>query len=137
MHYHRFSIPLIIACLCLFLPFSGYAQQDTNSDDQKPTIIYTGTPKSYVIADIQIEGVKNYEDFALIGLSGLAVGQEIEVPGSQITEAINRYWKHGIFSNVKITAEKIEGNRIWLKITLAQRPRISEINYSEIGRAHV
>lgn len=135
MHYHKFSIPLIIACLCLFLPFSGYAQQDTNSDDQKPTIIYTGTPKSYVIADIQIEGVKNYEDFALIGLSGLAVGQEIEIPGSQITEAINRYWKHGIFSNVKITAEKIEGNRIWLKITLAQRPRISEINYSGVKKS--
>ena len=111
----------------------GYAQQD--KPDDKPTIIYSGTPKKYTIADIQIEGVKNYEDFALISLSGLAVGQEIEVPGQDITNAINRYWKHGLFSNVKITAEKIERDKIWLKITLAQRPRISELAFHGVKKS--
>ena len=123
----------MIACLFLLIPI-GYAQQKTTTEDEKPTIIYSGTPKRYEIADIQVEGVKNYEDYALISLSGLAVGQEIDIPGTQITDAINRYWKHGLFSNVKITAEKIEGSKIWLKIALAQRPRISEINYNGIKK---
>ena len=124
----------MIACLFLLIPI-GYAQQKTTTEDEKPTIIYSGTPKRYEIADIQVEGVKNYEDYALISLSGLAVGQEIDIPGTQITDAINRYWKHGLFSNVKITAEKIEGSKIWLKIALAQRPRISEINYNGIKKS--
>ncbi|WP_287827893.1 outer membrane protein assembly factor BamA [Bacteroides sp.] len=124
----------MIACLFLLIPI-GYAQQKTTTEDEKPTIVYSGTPKKYEIADIQVEGVKNYEDYALISLSGLAVGQEIDIPGTQITDAINRYWKHGLFSNVKITAEKIEGSKIWLKIALAQRPRISEINYNGIKKS--
>ena len=62
--------------------------------------MYSGTPKKYEIADIKVEGVKNYEDYVLIGLSGLSVGQTITVPGDEITGAIKRYWKHGLFSNV-------------------------------------
>ena len=97
--------------------------------------MYSGTPKKYEIADIKVEGVKNYEDYVLIGLSGLSVGQTITVPGDEITGAIKRYWRHGLFSNVSITAEKIEGNKIWLKITLAQRPRISDIRYHGVKKS--
>ena len=45
--------------------------------------MYSGTPKKYEIADIKVEGVKNYEDYVLIGLSGLSVGQTITVPGDE------------------------------------------------------
>ena len=98
--------------------------------------MYSGTPKKYEIADIKVEGVKNYEDYVLIGLSGLSVGQTITVPGDEITGAIKRYWRHGLFSNVSITAEKIEGNKMHvLKITLAQRPRISDIRYHGVKKS--
>ena len=97
--------------------------------------MYSGTPKKYEIADINVEGVKNYEDYVLIGLSGLSVGQTITVPGDEITGAIKRYWRHGLFSNVSITAEKIEGNKIWLKISLTQRPRISDIRYHGVKKS--
>ena len=53
----------------------------------------------------------------------------ITVPGDEITGAIKRYWKHGLFSNVQITAEKIEGNKLRLKISLKQRPRIADVRY--------
>ena len=94
-----------------------------------PVILYTNNPKKYEIADIVVEGIKNYEDYVLIGLSGLSVGQVISVPGDEITDAIKRYWKHGLFSDVKIEATKIKNGKIWLKITLTQRPRISDIRY--------
>ncbi|MCD8262413.1 MAG: outer membrane protein assembly factor BamA, partial [Bacteroides sp.] len=77
----------------------------------------------------------NYEDYLLIGLSGLAVGQTITVPGDEITTAVKRYWRHGLFSNVSITAERIEGDRIYLKIHLTQRPRISEIRYYGVKKS--
>lgn len=138
MHY-RYSF-LFVALICLFgsiLPAAAQDVEATTSDDDtpKPVILYSGMPKQYEIGGIAVEGVTNYEDYILIGLSGLAVGQKITVPGEEITQAIRRYWRHGLFSNVRITAEKIEGDKIYLKITLAQRPRISEINYYGVKKS--
>lgn len=63
----------------------------------------------------------------MIGISGLAVGQTITVPGDDITSAVKRYWRHGLFSDVKIVADKIVDNKIYLSIQLTQRPRITDI----------
>ena len=101
-----------------------------------PEIEYSlTTRKTYEIAGIEVEGADNYEDFVLIGFSGLAVGDKIEVPGDQITKAVKRFWKQGLFSNVKIRAKKIEGNKIWLIIELEQRPRISEVKYEGLKKS--
>ena len=132
--YYRFS-PILLAFVCLFgFVCSAFAQEATTADET-PVILYSGTPKKYEIGGIEVTGVKNYEDYVLIGLSGLSVGQTITVPGDEITQAIKRYWRHGLFSNVSITATKIEGNKIYLKIALTQRPRISQINYHGIKKS--
>ena len=94
-----------------------------------PDISYAGTPRSCTIGGIAVEGVEGYEDYVLTGLSGLTVGQQIEVPGNQITEAVKRYWRHGLFSKAQISADSIVGSKIYLRITLALRPRVSTINY--------
>ena len=113
--------------ILLFVLFSvGVFAQD---------IEYGMTRKTYEIAGIEVEGADSYEDFVLIGFSGLAVGDKIEVPGDQITKAIKRFWKQGLFSNVKIKASKFEGNKVWLVIQLEQRPRISEVRYEGLKKS--
>ena len=99
-----------------------------------PDISYAGTPRTCEIGGITVKGVEGYEDFVLIGLSGLSVGQMITVPGSEITDAVKRYWRHGLFSNVAITADSIVGSKIYLCINLATRPRISNIFYHGIKK---
>ena len=122
---YRFLLSLLILACCMSL--RAQAQEVMNDTIYNPTILYNGTPKQYEIADIKVSGVKNYEDYVLIGISGLAVGQTITVPGDDITTALKRYWRHGLFSDVKILADKIVGNKIYLSIRLAQRPRITDI----------
>ena len=123
-----------LACLCGFCN-QTHAQEITAEENNNPVILYSATPKKYEIGGIKVEGVDNYEDYVLIGLSGLAVGQTITVPGDDITSAIKRYWRHGLFSDVRIEAEKIVGNKIYLKIVLSQRPRIAEIRYQGIKKS--
>ena len=94
-----------------------------------PDISYAGTPRQCEIGDIRVEGVEGYEDYVLKGLSGLSVGQQIEVPGTAITDAVKRYWRHGLFSNVSISADSLVGSKIYLCIHLNLRPRVSTINY--------
>ncbi|MFZ1237538.1 MAG: POTRA domain-containing protein [Prevotella sp.] len=94
-----------------------------------PDINYAGTPKSYSIGGISVTGIEGYEDYVLSGISGLAVGQTITVPGNDVTNAVKRYWKHGLFSDVSISADSIVGNKIYLNIYLQTLPRVTEINY--------
>ena len=94
-----------------------------------PDISYAGTPRHLEIGGLAVKGVEGYEDYVLTGLSGLSVGQVIDVPGAEISEAIKRYWKHGLFSKVAITADSIVDQKIYLCIHLATRPRVSTINY--------
>lgn len=99
-----------------------------------PDIVYSGTPKTYKLAGLTVTGIDGYEDYVLTGISGLTVGQELEVPGTAITDAVKRYWKHGLFSDVSISADSIVGDNIYLKIYLAPRPRISTINYNGLKK---
>ena len=121
--------------LLLVFSLGVWAQNDSVPVSDVPEIEYGMTRKTYEIANIEVEGADSYEDFVLIGFSGLAVGDKIEVPGDQITKAIKRFWKQGLFSSVKIKAKKIEGTKIWLVIELAQRPRISEVRYEGLKKS--
>lgn len=96
-----------------------------------PVISYSAT-KKYEIADIKVTGVVNpmYEDYSLLGFAQLSVGDIVEIPGTEITNAVKRFWRQGLFSDIKILATKIEGNKIWLEIQLKERPRVSDIVYT-------
>ena len=132
---YRFIL-FILSLICLSsLPFKGEAQVAETDTIYNPSILYSSAPKKYTIAGISVKGIENYEDYVLIGLSGLSVGQIISVPGDEITAAIKRYWKHGLFSDVQITAEKAYGSQIWLHIALTQRPRIANINYHGVKKS--
>ena len=130
---------LVLFLFCLGFACGAFAQEtdSTKVEDvpgEVPVISYSAAPKKYKIADIKITGIKNYDDFVLIGFSGLSVGDEITVPGDEITTAVKRFWRHGLFSDVKILATKVVDDQIWLEIQLKQRPRISEVNYYGIKK---
>ncbi|MBQ8224015.1 MAG: outer membrane protein assembly factor BamA [Bacteroides sp.] len=132
MQHRIFTIFVVL--VYLFGSTQTIAAQDTK-DTEKPVVLYSGTPKKYEIADIKVEGAKNYEDYVIIGLSGLSKKQVISVPGEEITQAIKRYMRHGLFSNVQITLDKVEDDKAWITIHLTMRPRVSEINYHGVKKS--
>ncbi|HEY9542306.1 MAG TPA: POTRA domain-containing protein [Prevotella sp.] len=100
-----------------------------------PDISYAGTPRTCVIAGLNVDGIEGYENTQLAGISGLVIGGEITVPGREITDAVRRYWKYGLFSEVSIGADSIIGNKIYLHIHLKGRPRVSAINYRGLKKS--
>ncbi len=100
-----------------------------------PIVDYGRTPRQYTIGGITVDGVKNYDDYLLIGLSGLQIGDHISIPGDEITKAVKRYWRNGLFSNVAIRVDSLVGDSCYLHIQLAQRPRISQINYVGVKKS--
>ena len=109
----------------------------TNPEDSiivAPAINYTATPKKYTIEKINVTGLEGtmYEEqaFVMVNFSGLSEGQEILIPGEEMTYAVNRFWKQGLFADIKILVEKTQGDKVWLEIRLTGRPRISDIHYT-------
>ena len=126
---------IINKVVTLFVVFGFCSTAMAQEKIVNPDISYAGTPRSCIIGGISVHGVEGYEDYMLTGLSGLQVGQQISLPGSEITEAVKRYWRHGLFSNVTISADSIVGDTVYLALNLALRPRVSTINYYGIKKS--
>ena len=105
--------------------------------EELPVISYSlNDNKKYAIAGIKVTGVESYgyEDYVLIGISGLSIGQSVSVPGNEFTVAMNKFWKHGLFSNVRIVATKQTADSVWIEVQLKPSPIISMINYQGVKK---
>jgi len=125
----------LLFCLAALVATFVKAQNDSIP---LPVISYSLTNnKLYTIAGIKVSGVEKYgyEDYQLISISGLSVGQKVAVPGDEITAAMRKFWKHGLFSDVKILASKQTADSVWLDIHLKPTPIISTINYSGVKKS--
>ena len=88
---------IIVAVLFALNAVMAFAQSETSSDIK----IDYSKPKEYEIGGITVSGVKYLNQTTMINLSGLQVGQKIEVPGDAITKSLNKLWKHGLFGDVQ------------------------------------
>ena len=129
----RYKVLLILTIVATVL-FPDIKAAEANDTIYNPTVIFSSMPKRYEIAGIRVTGVDNYEDYIVIGYSGLSVGDVVEIPGSAITDAAKRFWRQGLFSKIQIKVEKIYGDKAWLVFDLRQQPRISKINYNGVKK---
>ena len=113
-----------IIFLFIFLSLNSFSQEP---DYQNMPVMDYSNPVEYEIGGIEITGLKYLQPRVLINISGLRVGQKINIPGDEISQAISKYWKHGLFSDVKIIVTKIDRGKAYLEIHLLERPRISQI----------
>lgn len=127
----RYRIIAFILALMAICPFKSNAFELAVPTDTiyNPNVIYSPIPKVYEIASIKVSGVDHVDDYVIIGYSGLAVGEKIEIPGDAITNAVKRFYRQGLYSKVQIKLEKVVGDKAWLEIVLRQQPRLSEMKY--------
>jgi len=126
-----FSAPFI-AILCLF-QFNSIAQISGNNQDIE-NLDYTN-PKEYTVAGITVSGIKFLDKKVLIMLSGITIGDKISLPGEKTGDAIKKLWKQGLFSDIKITVTKIQGDNIFLNYYLQERPRLSKFSFSGVKKS--
>ncbi|MFV0483072.1 MAG: outer membrane protein assembly factor [Bacteroidales bacterium] len=99
-----------------------------------PIDIDYSSPKKYTIAGIEISGINYLDKDRLKAFTGLSIGQEIEVPGTEISNAIRGLWQRGLFSDVNISVAKEEGKQIWLDVELTEIPRLTSVEYKGLKK---
>ncbi|MBK7964816.1 MAG: outer membrane protein assembly factor BamA [Bacteroidetes bacterium] len=126
------KIILLLISIFTFIANSSYAQVESiGSDDQ---FINFAQPKEYELGGITISGVQYLDEGVLITLTGLNIGERFKIPGDKIATAIENLWKQGLLSDIKVTATKINGDRIFLNFELSERPRLSKFAFSGISK---
>ncbi len=128
------SIYLIILYVAIMLVAPSNARAQYAERDTAVSVDYSRTARRVVVKSIEVDGIANYDKGMLARLSGIGVGDVISIPGEEITKAIKRYWKNGLFSNVAIKVDSIIRDSAYLHIQLAPRPRISKINYNGVKK---
>ena len=93
------------------------------------------TSDDYIIGGVSISGIRFLDTNALIGISGLRIGQEITVPGDVVKTAVQKLWQQGLFSDVRITISKVVADSVFLDIFLQERPRISSVKYNGLKKS--
>lgn len=122
-----------VTTILLFIIFNVWSQ----IPDSTNFSIYYSSPKSYTVGGIDIVGIKYLDKDMLKQYAGIEVGDEIIVPGDKITDVIKKFWKQGLFSDVKINASKVIDDKIFLEIFLRERPRLTKVEYHGVKKSEL
>jgi len=98
------------------------------------TFSYTN-PEEYTIGGITFTGLTTLDGNALMAIAGLKVGDVIQIPGEDITNAIKKIWDQKLVGDVTASVTKIEGNKVYLNFHLQERPRVSQIEITGIKKS--
>lgn len=98
------------------------------------SIVNYANPKQYEIGGITITGTQYLDIGILQTISGLTVGSEIEIPGTDIGDAIQKLWKQKLFADVSIYVTKVVGSTVFLEIRCVEKPRLSAYTFRGIKK---
>ena len=127
----RLTLFVLPFAFCFLLFTSSMAQVQIGGDSV--TFGYD-QPKEYVIGGITISGTRYLDESVLVNLSGLIVGDTIQIPGDKISKAIQSLWKQGLFSDVKVAVVKVQGKTAFLDLQLMEKPRLSKFTFKGVSK---
>ncbi|MEZ5022215.1 MAG: POTRA domain-containing protein [Chitinophagales bacterium] len=122
------SIQAIIGAIILIFAvnFSVVAQNEGNP----PSVIDYKTTTNYTLGGLTVEGTEFYDPSVIRSITGLIVGQGIDIPGDDVSRAIRKLWQSNLFANISIVAEKFEGDKVFLVIKVTEKPRLLDIEFT-------
>ena len=124
MRYKSILLAILLGAASL-----GAAAQQVADTIFNPTVIYGAMPRVYEIAGITVTGAPNYDDATVLGYAGLKVGDRMAIPGDDLTAAVKRLMRHGLFAQTQVKVLKTAGDKAWIELALRTQPRISKVNY--------
>ena len=92
-------------------------------------------PKDYVIAGITVTGSKSFDQNLIISISGLAVGDKVQIPGTDVfSKAINKLWKQNLIADVEVLFTNLVGNNLYVELAITERPRLEDYKFIGIKK---
>ncbi|AWG20317.1 outer membrane protein assembly factor BamA [Flavobacterium faecale] len=93
--------------------------------------------EKYIIAKVALTNKISFNDQTVVTFSGLEKGQTITVPGEEISSAIKKLGKLGLFDEISFYINKIEGDSIYLDLDIKELPKLSEVKFVGVKKNKV
>jgi len=146
----------------LFSVFVVHAQEDTtkrNSDTTRPVSDTITKPtsdttrptsvdpnllalenakiaKEYTIAGIKLTGAHYLDTSIVLSIASIQVGDKVLVPGGDLfSKSIQNLWRQKLFSDIQIYITKVEGDNIWIEISVTERPRLGDFKFEGVKKS--
>ena len=91
-------------------------------------------PQKYIVGGVGVEGNRYFNEHQILQLTGLQAGQEITVPGDDITGIVKRLVAQRFFEDVAVVVDSLsaKADTAWFKIAVRERPRVARWEYSGV-----
>ncbi len=119
---------LILVCSANFLFAQNVIGGDTN-------VVNYAAPREYTLVKVNVLGTVFINAEIVVLISALPVGDKIMLPGEKTAEAIDNLWREGIFDDIILVVNKIEGGYVWLDLIVVEKPMIVGVLYKGVKKS--
>jgi outer membrane protein insertion porin family len=135
---------LRISVLLVIVVASVHTLHAQDGDTSKPTSVdpklleiqNARVPKEFIIAGVSVTGIHHLDTAIVLSISGLQPGDKVMIPGGDVfAKSIQNLWRQKLFSNVQIYLTKVQDDRVWIELSVAERPRLGNFKFIGIKKS--
>ncbi len=93
--------------------------------------------KSYILDSISVRGIKTFNAQTVISYSGLRKGQEISLPGEEVSAVISKLWGLDLFSDINFFVTKVENNKVSVELEIEELPTLTDVKINGLKKGSV
>ena len=93
--------------------------------------------KKYILGGVNVTSELSFNKQTVVTFTGLQKDQEITVPGEQISTAIKKLGKLGLFDEISFYVNKIENDTIYLDLDIVELPKLNEVKFNGVKKSKV
>ncbi len=127
---------IILFAFVLFLGLSIQAQK-TETKKINVSDINLNKAHKYILGGVSIKGNNRFSEQSIKAYAGLTEGNEIKIPGDELSSAIKKLWRSDLFSNVDVYAAKIDGNTIYLEFVVKELSKIGAVTIKGLRKGQI
>ena len=91
----------------------------------------------YILKDVSVSGLKNFNEQTVITYTGLKEGQKIRIPGEQISAIISKLWKLDLFSDINFYLTNVQDGEASIQIDIKELPTLSEFKITGLKKSKI
>ena len=92
-------------------------------------------PQTFTLKDIEVKGDIKFSKNQIIRYAGFSIGEEIELPGTKVNNAVKKLWRSTMFSDIDIYIKEVKGNEVTLTLELVSVPELADIQINGIKKS--
>ncbi|MEY4963926.1 MAG: outer membrane protein assembly factor BamA [Bacteroidota bacterium] len=85
--------------------------------------------KKYILGDVNVVGKVTFNAQTVVTFTGLEKGKEISIPGEEISSAIKKLGKLGLFNEISFYVNKIQNDSVFLDLHLEELPKLNKVKF--------